>query len=145
VALPTASELNPFPDDLDGQVAQRNFLGKTVEDAAQLFANHGGSVEDLMWMGPRAFVYYLPAALRYLEGVTANSDEWDVVDALPGTISFRLDHAPADIADAWSTIAHLCAYVLAHADRLVDEWDRAEVSDRYRDLSARISALRAGS
>ncbi|MBK9072100.1 MAG: hypothetical protein IPL79_14010 [Myxococcales bacterium] len=145
MALPTASELNPFPDDLDGQVAQRNFLGKTVEEAAQLFAKQGGSVEDLMWMGPRAFVYYLPAALRYLEGATTDCDEWDVVGALPGTIAFRLDHEAAEIADAWSTIDHLCAYVLAHADRLLDEWDRAEVSARYRDVSARISALRAGS
>lgn len=137
MTIPTSSELNPH-DDLDGRVAQAHFLGKTVSEAIDLFANQGGTVEDLMWMGPRAFVYYLPAALMYLERASADTDEWDVVGALPGTLGFRLDHDAAAIADALPEMERLCSFVLTQAVRLIDESDRVEVTESYRTLRDRI-------
>ncbi len=144
MSLPTASDINPH-DDLDGRCAQDHFLGKSVRDAVELFATNGGAVEDLMWMGPRAFVFYVPSALLYLESdVAAGGDDWGVVDALPETIAFRLDHEATTICEAWPTIERLCTYVLAHSGRLCRaSEDRAGLEAKYRALRDRIGRLRA--
>lgn len=61
VTLPTAEELNPY-DDLDGRVACRHFLGKSLAEAEALFReNEIYYQEDLMWMGAKAFCFYVQA------------------------------------------------------------------------------------
>jgi hypothetical protein len=67
---PTATEINPEGDPLDGETAVRNFLGKSLADAEALFCNHAYNhryFEDLYYMGPKAFRYYVPAAIRCFE------------------------------------------------------------------------------
>ena len=62
-SLPTAKEINPVPENLDGQTAVRNFLGKTLEQITSEFGHHGLTYqEDLMFMGVAAFCFYFPAA-----------------------------------------------------------------------------------
>lgn len=65
--VPTESEINIY-DTLDEKRAVDHFLGKSVEQAEQLFIENSLKYqEDLMWMGPKAFYYYLESVLRYLQ------------------------------------------------------------------------------
>ena len=55
--IPTANDINVH-GSLDEEVACDHFLGKTLDEAEALFrANSLYYQEDLMWMGPRAFVF----------------------------------------------------------------------------------------
>src|SRR6185437_15714897 len=58
--LPTAEEINVF-DSLDELDAVEHFLGKDLEQAQSLFReNFLRYQEDLMFMGPKAFQFYVP-------------------------------------------------------------------------------------
>ena len=52
--------------------------------------------EDLKWMGPKAFRFYLPAALDYLLGPEADDDS-DAAISFCGLIEYRSDCDPAEI------------------------------------------------
>jgi hypothetical protein len=59
MSLPTAREINPIPEDLDGRCAERHFLGKTLDEAEALFRENSLCYqEDLMFMGVSAFRFY---------------------------------------------------------------------------------------
>src|SRR4051794_16209879 len=82
MTLPTQAEINVY-DSLDERCACSHFLGKTLEDAQALFASNALAYqEDLMFMGPIAFRYYLEAAIRYIE---ATRDDV-MVSALAGVL-----------------------------------------------------------
>ena len=58
--LPTVEEINPIPEDLDGQTAVQNFFGKSLEEAEALFRENSLCYqEDLMFMGASAFRFYV--------------------------------------------------------------------------------------
>ena len=106
--LPTESEINPIPDDLDGQVAVRHFLGKSVQDAVALFADNSLIYqEDLMWMGPKAFCFYLPAVLEHFR----QESDPDLVSFIASVLEFRLEHDAKDIEPSYPTIAAICAHL----------------------------------
>ena len=59
---PTASDICPNADNLDGPLAVQHFLGKDLEQAENMFAHDLGYNiywEDPSFMGPTAFRYYL--------------------------------------------------------------------------------------
>ncbi len=59
--LPTAAEINVY-DSLDERYACKNFLGKNLGEAEELFRENALHYsEDLEWMGPVAFRYYIRA------------------------------------------------------------------------------------
>jgi hypothetical protein len=72
--LPTVEEINPVPENLDGQNAVRNFLGKSLDEAEALFRESSITYqEDLMFMGPPAFRFYVLAAINYIPVTRADS------------------------------------------------------------------------
>src|SRR5580704_9995421 len=74
--LPTEEEISVF-DSLDERWAVIHFLGKDLEQAQALFReNFLHYQEALMWMGPKAFRFYVLAAIKYLlsEESNGNSD-----------------------------------------------------------------------
>jgi hypothetical protein len=88
MTLPTASEINPTPEDLDGKVAQDHFLGKSHEEAVALFEDAFEIYqEDLMCMGPVAFCFYLPAAIQYADSPDAARDAY-----VAGTMLMVMKH-----------------------------------------------------
>src|ERR671921_640189 len=92
--LPTGDEINVF-DSLDERTAVQHFLGKDLKQAEALFReNFLAYQEDLMWMGPMAFRFYVPAAIDYLLSEEADHDA-DAVNSFCTLIEFRLDHEPA--------------------------------------------------
>ncbi|MBI1314580.1 hypothetical protein GC176_25080 [bacterium] len=73
--LPSALDINPFPESLDGKYAEAHFLGKTQAEAVKLFEdNFFGYQEDLLWMGPIGFRFYVRAAIEYAESDAARYD-----------------------------------------------------------------------
>lgn len=131
MTLPTESEINPIPDDLDGQVAVKHFLGKTVQDAVAMFADNSLVYqEDLMWMGPKAFCFYLPAVLKHFR----QESDPDLVASIASVLEFRLEHDATDIRPSFPTIAAICAHLLK-----LDEGDVASGErKRLHDLLGRV-------
>ena len=130
MSVPTAAELNPSADPKGG-AAEQHFLGKTVDEAVKQFEDDSkGSAEDLMWMGPRAFVYYLPAAIQYLQSDAAVMD-FRAPTLVRLAIEHQLDEDPVAIADALPIIKTFSAYVIWNGKRFSDESD--EIIDLESD------------
>jgi hypothetical protein len=134
--LPTERDINPVPEDRDGQYAAENFLGKTREQITAEFPDEGMNYqEDLMFMGPRAFCFYFPAAVDYITSPAATGAS-DVVKCLCSVIETRLEHNMPDIPEALSSFVRFVDHVLAHYD------DFALNPEIYGDLRPRLSAIR---
>ena len=68
--IPTSNEINVY-DSLDERSACEHFQGKNLDEAELLFRENSLCYqEDLMWMGPMAFRYYVEAAIRYNKATT---------------------------------------------------------------------------
>lgn len=97
--LPTVEDINVY-DSLDERHAVRSFLGKGLREAENLFReNFSHYQEDLMWMGPKAFCFYLPAAVHYLLGDDSHGDH-NAVREFCMVVGFRLDYDSAEIVSA---------------------------------------------
>jgi hypothetical protein len=78
--LPTAADINVF-DSLDERSAVEHFLGKDLAAAeSMLRENFLYYQEDLLWMGRRAFEFYVQAAIRMGEAALATGDDDTVHD-----------------------------------------------------------------
>jgi hypothetical protein len=138
--LPNAVEINLF-DSLDERIAVEHFLGKELKQAEALFReNFLVYQEDLMWMGPIAFRFYVPAAIDYLLSEQADNDT-DAVSSFCSVIEFRLDHEPAEVTPVGQLIREGIIEILENFDRY--EPDIAiygDVAERYRALLTRLNA-----
>ncbi len=133
--LPTAREINPVPEDLDGKCAEKHFLGKTLEDAEALFRE--ASIiyqEDLMFMGAVAFRFYVHAAIRYVRS-EASTDDSDIVSCLAMIFEHRLEFEAEELPPVAPQLASVCRYILEHYDRF------ALTPDIYGDLRPRFQSL----
>lgn len=138
--LPTAKEINVF-DSLDERHAVEVFLGKDLEQAWSLFReNFLYYQEDLMWMGPKAFVFYVPAAIRYLLSAEADGDS-DAANMFCGLVDFRLDCDATAIAAAGPIIRQGILGMLENFERYgCDGAIPGDVAARYRALLSRLDA-----
>lgn len=131
--LPSRDEINVNNDDLDGRVACDHFLGKTLEQAEALF--HENSVyyqEDLMWMGPTAFCFYLPAFLNYLRSDSADDAD---LSCLVMILQYRLECDIHDLIPVASQVVSICRYILDNDSRYVVN------QQLYGDLYAQVESL----
>jgi len=136
MTLPTAKEINPY-GDLDGQCAEKHFLGKTMEEAESLFRKASLTYqEDLMFMGPVAFRFYVRAAINYIESESARGDS-DMINCFFGILKSRLKNNAKEIAPITTTLAAICSYIVTHYDK----FDLTE--SVYGDLRPRFAALRS--
>jgi hypothetical protein len=108
--LPTRDDINVF-DTLDERSACEHFFGKNLDHAEALFrSGFGYYSEDLMWMGPRAFGYYVQAAIRYMRSGNALGDS-DAVDSFATTLEFRLDIERDELRPVAADLADACRYM----------------------------------
>jgi hypothetical protein len=115
-AIPTFEEINVY-DTLDERVAVTNFLGKDRQAAEALFReNFVYYQEDLMWMGPKAFCYYLPAALAYVVSDESNIGSTEL-SMLLNVIEFQLRYNEEAIAPVFPALRY-------GIDELLDSFDR---------------------
>jgi hypothetical protein len=113
MCVPTASDINVY-DSLDERRACEHFLGKDLEQAEALFRENALYYqEDLMWMGPVAFRYYVPAFIRYLRS-DHSRDDWDAINCFEGVIRFWIDHYRAEVVPIFELLAAAFHYVLNH-------------------------------
>lgn len=133
VRLPTANEINVY-GSLDEIVASDHFLGKSLSEAESLFRENSLYYqEDLMWMGPRAFQLYLPAATNYLRSSDASGDD-HMIDSLYEIVIFRLNQDEFSLA---------IDPVNEMIDYIIKNYDKFEVYEEvYGDLKAKYVQLR---
>jgi len=127
--LPTCKDINIY-DSLEEIIAVEHFLGKSLEEAEKLFGQNSLYYqEDLMWMGPVAFRFYVQSAIRYIQSEAASGDS-DMINCFADTLEFRLEHESQELQPVAVQLATICGYVLVNLDRFdVD----AEIYDGIRD------------
>src|SRR5262245_60363255 len=131
---PTREEINVY-DSLDEQSAVRHFLGKNLEEAEALFRENSlYYTEDLVWMGPVAFRYYIRAAIQYIRSDAAMGDS-SVVSGVACALKSRLEHEADELAPVSVPLAAICAYVVEYANKF-------KLSEYYEELPAQFVALR---
>jgi hypothetical protein len=134
-AIPTLEEINVY-DSLDERTAVENFLGKDRQEAEALFRkNFLYYQEGLMWMGPRAFCYYLPAALAYVQSQSADIGAVEL-HVPREVIEFQLDPDENVIAPVFPALRDRINLLLASFERIDDdrvEFDRSVIPRRVAD------------
>lgn len=129
---PSARDINPH-GSLDEVVAADHFLHKSLEEAEMLFREDSALYqEDLMWMGPRAFAYYLPAAIQYVKSEAAAGDV-EFIAALLAIVRFRQEEEEFSLATR--AVKDLVSYVTRHINRFeIDGEDCADLLADYQQL-----------
>ena len=140
--LPTAKEINPIPEDLDGQFALRHFLGKNLEEAEALFRENSLRYqEDLMWMGAIAFRFYVQAVINYIHSESATGDA-DIINCFAGILEFRLEHEEKELQLIASLLADTCAYIITCKERFDLEIDvYGDFRGRYQTLQQQFKNM----
>lgn len=136
--LPAEADfLDPRSQDLDERHAVKMFLGKTPEEAEAMFRqNFLFHQEDLTYMRPEAFRFYLLPAIKYLLSEHASGDS-DAASTFCYVLESRLEHDP----DALVPIAPV---VLDAIEKIVAGFERFECSPEiYGDVPARYKAVAA--
>ena len=139
--LPTEEEINVF-DSLDERSAVKHFLGKDLDQARSLFQeNFLYYKEDLMWMGPVAFRFYLRAAIDYLVSADADNDS-DAANMFCGLIEFRLEDHASELSPVKAILIQGILGILVNFDRFgcVSEI-YGDVAKRYNSLLSRLGGL----
>lgn len=133
---PTFDDISPTGGlQLDEASAVKEFLGKTRNEAVELF--HGPSFrnyEHLMWMGPRAFLYYLPSAVAAIQKNLSTND-CSAVPWLCSAIEFQIKCSPGIVPAATSDIRMFCTVMLEH-------WQTCDF-DLEEDIDVLINRLLA--
>ncbi len=132
--LPTREDINVF-DSLDERCACDHFLGKNMDEAQALFSdNFLRYQEDLVFMGPRAFRFYVHAAMQYLMSPDASGDG-DAANSFAGLLEFRLEHERNEVQPVAGELARICNYLFENISRFECE------PSIYGDVGARYAAL----
>jgi hypothetical protein len=137
--LPTAEEISVF-DSLDERWAVKHFLGKDLEQAQALFReNFLYYQEALMHMGPKAFRFYVQAAIKYLLSVESDGNS-DAANTFCGLIEFGLEWEPDKIAASCPIIREGILGILENFERYgCDVAIYGDLAGRYRVLLSRLA------
>jgi hypothetical protein len=136
--VPTLNEINVF-NSLDERTAAAHFLGKNLQQAEELFReNFLYYQEDLMWMGPKAFCYYVPAAVAYLISAASDGDS-DAASSFCGVLEFRLDDDREAMLPVFAHLRGALEFIISNyakygCDLAID----GDVASRYRTLLTRF-------
>ena len=144
--IPSQADFQLAPErnyDLDGWHAWDTFGGLSLDQAYEVFRTSAlDCQEDLMWMAPRPFCFYLPVALRYIQAADSSGDS-DIVNCLAPAIQFQFG-GKHDITDAFPCIRAICGYVLSHYSKFeVSEQVYGDLRPRYEGLLRRVSGEQA--
>ena len=140
--VPTAKDISPTEgQDLDEKCALEHFLGKTQDEAKELFFEDAVYYEcDFKWMGANAFTYYFPTIEPYLNSKDSENDA-DVLNALLGTIGSRLLDEPEAISRCRKAILTILRYCLKNYSKF--EPDPRIYGDLRALLETRIKEVEA--
>jgi hypothetical protein len=139
--IPTREEINVF-DSLDERTACNNFLGKSIDDAQRLFVENSLRYqEDLMFMGPAAFRFYVEAAIRYIQSPEAKYDA-DIINCFAGILELRLKFESEQLAPVAERLALACDFIIGHWDFFdVHPELYGRLKETYFNLEKALAAL----
>lgn len=124
-------------DNLDVICARKHFFGKTLKEAESLFADNALYYqEDLSYMPPSPFRYYLHAYMSYLTSSHSEGDT-DAASCFLGLLAEKLDteNEKNGLLAFWDRIEETLASIRQRKEWF--EWDH----DIYGDLEERIAAI----
>ncbi len=103
---PNRKDINPS-DDLDGRLAEKHWLGKSVSDGALLIKEKGLFIlDDFTFMGMQGFAYYFESINEYLN-ISGFERNDDVVAYVLRVLIFRED----DIRDGNPDFKNIHAFL----------------------------------
>lgn len=141
-ALPTAEEINVY-DSLDERVAVRNFLGKSLLEAEELFRENPWKFsENLMFMGPRAFCFYVRAYANYMRSDSAayGSD----LRVFLMTVQFRVEEELEHIRESVPVIQNVVQDILERFEKFEIDLDfepDRELHEKYVAFHKQLALL----
>jgi hypothetical protein len=138
--LPTREEINVH-DSLDERSACKSFLGKTIEEIEALLRDgHLDLFGDLMWMGPVAFQFYVPAAIQYLQSLESKGDS-DTINWFLGLLEFRFEYDLELLQPIAKELTDVCRFIVEHYNQFVVTPEiYGDLRPRYQKLIQRLSA-----
>jgi hypothetical protein len=132
MTLPLPSESNVY-DSLDERVACDHFAGKTLAEAAAMIAEHPSRyLEDLMHMGPVAFLFYVRAATQQLLA----APDSDFVMSFVGLVEQRVEFDSAVITPIAKHLLEVCEHILAHAEEFGIRKSSAQIQDEVAGIAS---------
>jgi hypothetical protein len=132
--LPKFNDINIY-DSLDERRACEHFLGKTLDDAEAMFrANWEWYQEDLMWMGPRAFRYYVTAAIRYLQSAASVGTQASYFTAI---LDFKILSERLELKPIAAELAEACRYIVENLSKFTSDLP-LRLEDDLRASSSRL-------
>ena len=132
MSLPTPDDFNVF-NSLDEATASRHFLNKSLAEAEALFRDNSLTYcQDFMWMGARAFNFYLEALFNYLKSDDAIGDN-DIVNCLLSVVEYRCNDA--EFTSAIDRVRVMIDYVIANYGKFqVDHAIYGDLLKKYETL-----------
>lgn len=144
--LPTRSEIAD-ENDLDGSHAINSFYGKTLKEAEALIAqgcrdsNPLTYTEDLLWMEPVGFRFYVRAAIAVCLSDDATG-ECDFISSMAGTISLWDQQHPGELAPCARLLADFCSAVVTQFERYdADPGIYTGLREKYEHLGHHFTRL----
>jgi hypothetical protein len=114
--IPRREDIDVY-GSLDEARAVEHFVGKSLDEAEALFRENSLYYEeDLLWMGPVAFRFYIHAAINYVQSEHSTGD-CDIINCLAGTLSFWHECYPAELVPCAPVLEDFCRTVLEQFDR----------------------------
>lgn len=140
---PSRLEINPIPEDLDGQWAEKKFFDKSFHEAEFMFREDAISrAQDLIWMGPVGFMYYFDAALNFLKS-EFSVEESDFINVMTDNLESRLFSKYNDfdqIKDGVPKYIDFCEYALKYFEKFdIDEGVYGNLKGRIESLLDRLT------
>ncbi len=144
-AIPGVKEWAGDPDDLDLQYARKNYFGKSQEEAMTLFSNNPiESIDEIRWMPPEPFRYYLGAFAAYLSRGEALKDDMasDAASSFLHLVEEKLADAPQIIAPILEEMLPVAEYVAQNQDLFDADVDiYGNFLERYEQIKKLASSV----
>jgi hypothetical protein len=143
--LPTEADFDPAAGCLDARGAWKHFGGLSLQQAYDLFVtNPLRYQEDFMFMGSRAFEYYLPVIDRYLREVTGGEDSDGCQAAILGSgVLAQCDwRDSALLTTTVAEIKELSAFVRANLARFSSEpEEQSRIDEEWKLVDERAAQM----
>ncbi len=110
--IPARKDWENWNDDLDTRCAFKQFNGKSIPEAIELFVENAVYYqEDLQWMPAIPFQYYIQAFKDYLLSDKADGDS-DAASCFLRLIKLKLETVPEDIIGIFDSLLPSILFVV---------------------------------
>jgi hypothetical protein len=145
--VPTTEEL--ADNSLDGRYVIKHFLGKTLAEAEELFAEGCAHsipltyTDDLYFMEPVGFRFYIRAVINFCLSDRA-SGQCDFINGVAGAISSWREFSPEDLIPCAHLLAEFCVEVYRQFDRYDADPEIYEgLREKYSELAKYLTRVAA--